>query len=274
MTNRWKISTTESALPNRLLWRIVGSLVVASALLPSTGFAIDLGESANKLKKAHEIDRQYVVLLRLKGKRAIQAIDVLLGEGFRCDLEPFSAIGLDEPPMSTCIKQPSGFGPLCDDLIVALRFERVGEISTRADLLRQLDTIKVQSALPFCPYKPEISAEYLALRGTAEQALRREVEARPLTGNAKSAYDKLLIEGFYCGFALEPGVNAGAARLACTKQPSGIKFCFESKLVMEVLWPPELKTVEQLFGILPSATVTSVQSSCEVPVLERGGPSL
>ena len=190
MTNRWKISTTESALPNRLLWRIVGSLVVASALLPSTGFAIDLGESANKLKKAHEIDRQYVVLLRLKGKRAIQAIDVLLGEGFRCDLEPFSAIGLDEPPMSTCIKQPSGFGPLCDDLIVALRFERVGEISTRADLLRQLDTIKVQSALPFCPYKPEISAEYLALRGTAEQALRREVEARPLTGNAKSAYDK------------------------------------------------------------------------------------
>jgi len=274
MTDRRKISATEVAVPNRWLRRSAWGLVAASVLLSPAGFAVDLGESSNKLQKAHEIDRQYVVPLRLKGKRAIQSIEVLLGEGFRCDLEPYSAIGLDEPPMATCVKQPSGFGPSCDDLIVGLRFERLSGIATRADLLRHLDTIKVQSALPFCPYKPEVSAEFLASRATAEQALRREIEAAPLDGNAKAAYDRLLIEGFYCGFALEPGSNAGAARLVCTKQPSGIKFCFESKLVMEVQWPPEAKTVKQLFGTLPSATITAVQSSCEVPALKRDGPLL
>lgn len=246
-----------------------GALVagIGCVLLPFAGFAIDIPEGTNKLQLASEIDRRYINPLGLKGKTAAQAIEVMLGEGFRCNLEPFSALGLDEPPLSRCVKQPSGFGALCDEQLVALRLERLSGIATRSDLLGQLNSIKVYSAMSFCPYKAEASAEYLAARSGAEEALWRNVETLHVMGQARSAFDRLLLEGFSCGFTIEETAegSANSPQLSCTKRPSGIKFCFESKLIMDIEWPPGTLTMKQLFGTLPSAQIKAVRSRCETP---------
>ena len=111
---------------------LVPFVILESLLAVCIASAIDLPESTSKLERANEIDRSYVVPLGLKGKVAIQAIQTVLEDGFRCNLQHVSPIGLNEPPLSRCFKQPSGFGALCDDLILTMRFEERWEVSPRA----------------------------------------------------------------------------------------------------------------------------------------------
>jgi hypothetical protein len=256
--------------------RVVSAVGSALVLLIPGAFAQDLIEGGNKLQLAGEIDKRYVIPLGLKGKTGTQAIEIVLSEGFQCDIEPISAIGLNEPPLSECEKRPSGFGDLCDKLIVTLRFEKIQPPPSRTDMIQQLDTMKVKSALPFCPYTPEVSVEYLAQRKPAEETLAQQVDAYRLTGNARHAYEKLLIEGFYCGFAFAESNKdpMNMPKLVCFKRPTGIKFCFESKIVMDIAWPPAATSGKQLFSRLNLSEVHAVHSSCEIPAIKRTGQAL
>jgi hypothetical protein len=252
-----------------------GTKAIGTALVLccSGASAINIPEGTSKLQAADEIDKAYVVPLGLKGKPVVQAMATLQAEGFRCNLQHVSPIGLDEPPLSRCFKERSGFGSLCEELIVTLRFERRVGIVSRADLLKQLDTIKVASALPFCPYKRSVSAEYLATQSIGEQALVRYVEKLDLEGAAKKTYDTLLVEGFYCGFDADRSADAGAnaRKMVCTKVPSKIKFCFEARLVMDVEWPAGQTAASQLHAALDAAQVKAVHASCEVPSIKVQG---
>lgn len=252
-------------------------VIIASLLTVRIASAIDIPEGTNKLQLATEINRRYVIPLGLEGKVAEQAIQIALGEGFRCDLEHVSPIGLNEPPLALCIKQPSGFGALCDDLILALRIEeRVGGIASREELLHKLESLKVRSALTFCPYTPEVSPEYLAQRKTAEAELTRQVDSLDVLGNAKHTYEKFLLEGFYCGFTSDKASTdaSESPKLVCTKRPSGIKFCFESKVVMNVEWPKGTSSIKQLFGRLNASSIKAVHSTCEIPAIKSTGAPL
>ncbi len=262
------------AKPGRTWHRYLWAIGICFAFIPSA-FAINIPEGTNKLQLASEITKQYLTPLGLKGKTAAQAIEILLAEGFRCGLEPVSNYGLDLPPRSICVKQPSGFGSLCDFLDVSVHLERMNTVLSRADLLKRLDAIRVDGASAFCPYPSEVSADFLAARSVAEESLRRQVDSLELPQNAKSAYEKLLLDGFYCGFTTEPG-PAGASsppKLMCTKQPTGIKYCFTSKLTLDIDWPTATPSIRQSFGSMNGARIKSVQSSCEVPAIKRrGGP--
>lgn len=228
--------------------------------------AANLVEGGNKLSFAHEIGVRYVVPLGLEGKTASQALEKILSEGFRCDLEPVRPLVPFEPPLAECTKRPSGYAPLCDELLVTLRFEPIVPTPSRTEMLNMLDTIKVDSALPFCPYEPEVSAEYLAMRQVSGASLAELVKALELKGNAKSSYDKLMVEGFYCGFSSNNANDPIAAtKLVCTKKPSGIKFCLESTVVMDVNWDETTTLKTDLFKGLNKASVTDVTSSCELP---------
>ena len=89
--------------------------------------------------------------LKLEGLTGSQALEKILAEGFRCDLEPVRPLVSYEPPLAECSKKPSGYGPLCEELLVTLRFERITPPPSREELLNMLDTIKVRTAAPFCP---------------------------------------------------------------------------------------------------------------------------
>lgn len=229
--------------------------------------AINLPEGTSKLERANEIDREYVVPLGLKGKVAIHAIQMVLDEGFRCNLQHTSPIGLDEPPLARCIKRPSGFGSLCDELILTLRFERAANIDSLEELLRRLGDLKVRSALPFCPYERRATGEYVSARAVGEKTLSKQIRVLDLGGNARLAYDKLLIDGFYCGFELDLVTQrlGRKPRLLCTKVPSRIKFCFEAQVLMDVEWREEVGESTSLLDALKSVQVKAVRTSCELP---------
>lgn len=270
----FKIKTTHRQAPTcKALPRFARVLCLGLTVLTASTSAIDVPKGTSKLQLANEIDKAYVVPLGLKGKPADQAIAALLADGFRCQLQYASGIVPSEPPLSRCVKLPSGFGELCDELTVTLRFERLSGIASQVNLLERLDTIKVASALPFCPDKRQASVEYLAGRSEGEAGLAQQVSAFNLVGNAKAAYDKLLVEGFYCGFDLDAGAQKAESKpkLVCTKVPSQIKLCFESKLVMDVQWPTESRTTSQLLDALKLAEIKAIRSSCEVPAKKGKG---
>jgi hypothetical protein len=248
----------------KLLWSLSILFVLGMTTYTS---AANLVESGSKLSFAHEIGAKYVVPLGLEEKTGSQALEKILVEGFRCGVVPVSPIGLKEPPRLECSKKPSGYAPLCDELLVTLRFEPIVLAPSRAEMLSMLDIIKVHSALPFCPYEPEVSAEYLVMRQVGEARLAELVESLGLKGNAKGSYDKLMVEGFYCGFSSNnPNDSISATKLICTKKPSGIKFCLESRVVMNVDWDESTSSKNDLFKELNKASITSVESSsCEIP---------
>ena len=262
--------------PSRVLRGVAQSLCACVALCATNAFALDIVEGTNKLQLASEIGKRYVIPLGLEGKTGTQAIEGILSEGFLCDIEPKSEIGLDEPPLLKCEKKPSGFGKLCDKLIVALRFERPDHVPSRMEMIQRLAAFKVHSALPFCPYIPEVSAEYLAQRKTAEAELGRQVDSLDLLGNARRTYEKLLLEGFYCGFTVDKADSdlSDSPKLVCTKRPSGIKFCFESKVVMDVEWSKGTTSMKELFSGLNASVVKAVRSSCEIPAIKSNGAAL
>lgn len=229
--------------------------------------AIDIPEGTSKLELANQIDRNYVVPLGLKGKPAAQAIEVLLSEGFRCRLQQSSQVVPSEPPLSRCVKSPSQFGPLCNELIVTLRFERSTDIQSQSDLLDHLDIVKVASALPFCPYQRQASPSYLAGRGAGEKELAQQASTLNLLGNARVTFDKLLLEGYYCGFELvsDPEKAVNRTNLVCTLIPTKSKLCFEAKLVLEITWQAPLDASKRWREALKSADIKGIRSSCELP---------
>jgi len=149
--------------------------------------AANVPESTNKLALGSEITRTYVRPLGLKGKSAANALSVLLAEGFRCDLKPRRGIGTEDNPLSDCRKQPSGFGPLCDHLIVSVYFEEQEKILAPAELLGRLDDIKVDGALSFCPYRSPPKTEYITHQNVGSETLAELVRSRDLVRNAQAA---------------------------------------------------------------------------------------
>jgi hypothetical protein len=243
----------------------------ACLVFASDTWAGTLEESSSKLQLATEIQRGYVQSLSLRGKTAEQAIATMLAEGFRCKIEASDPFGLIHNPLSTCSKQPSGFGELCDKLEVTLDFDRLSGPASQEAMLGQLDTIKTKFATAFCPYPQTVSAEFVALRASAEAELSRHVASLDLAGSARAVFDRLLVGGYYCGFATGASIPVSEAQLVCTKAPTGIKFCFRSNLVMSVAWPVEVTRTEQLFGALPKAQVKAVRSTCELPAIKSDG---
>ncbi len=249
-------------LQMRYFMRVLG---MGMSVWTASAGATNIPEGTSKLQMGSEIDKAYVAPLGLKGKPGTQAMETLLREGFRCNLRHFGLKGLDEHPYSRCIKEPSGFGNLCDELDVFVRFEPSVGIASEVDLLKQLDTIKVHSTSSLCPYKQQASMEYLAGKRAGEEILAQQVQAFDLVGNAKNAFDKLLVKGFYCGVDFDPNTlkPEHSPKLICTKWPSQIKSCYESKIVIDVEWSVDGNVTNQPLEALKSANVKAVRSSCE-----------
>ncbi len=184
----------------RILLRISLALACASVLLPTFAHAINIVEGTNKLQYATEIGKKYIHPLGLNGKTAADANRTLLGEGFRCDIEVINPNAMLKQPKLRCVKQPSGFGPLCDELLLTVRLEVLPGAIAIEDLYKQLDATKVDFAMTLCPYPHAVSTEYLAMRGRAEEELQRQVNAQQFLGNAKATYERLMLSGAYCCF--------------------------------------------------------------------------
>lgn len=266
-------------LRGRMQWVwVTVALGAVIAWLPDVQ-AANLPESTSKLVFARQIDREYTASLGLKGRSASYAFTTLLGEGFRCDLHLVSpVIGLDLPPFTQCRKLSSGFGPLCDDLEIMVHFERQPEIKSREELFERLDTVLVDFPLAFCPYPDEVSVEFVGARAAAEQELSQQVNALELIGNAQSAYKKLLMQDYYCGFlaatAEDGATPAEPARMVCTRRWTRIRYCHEAKLVMDVDWPSGVTSMTQFYAALPNAQIKAVRSSCEIPNIRPDGQKL
>jgi hypothetical protein len=255
----------------RIALSLVRVFACTSVLLTALAHAIDLVEGTNKLGYGKEIEKEYLRPLGLRGKSASKAVQTLLGEGFLCDIEPMNPVALDKHPHVNCVKSPSGFGPLCAELLATVRLEFQPGITSREELSKQLDSTKVDFVFALCPYPHEVSIEYLTARTKAEATLQHEVNAQQLAGNAKAAYDKLMLQGFSCGFERGAEGTSDSAKLTCTKLPSGVKYCFQSKLVMDVKWPQHVTTMKQLFGALPLAEIKAINSSCVIPLIRSAG---
>ena len=263
------------SLCQRLL-RQLGRLLFTGVMawLPNAQ-AINLPESTNKLMFARELNRIYVDPLGMYEKPASKAFETLLGEGFRCGLQLVSPIGLNEPPLTRCVKLRSGFAPQCDELRLTVEFEPRPEIGSREELFGRLETVSVRSARAFCPYPDEVSVEFVAARGSAEEALAQQVSALGLLGNALAAYEKLLMKDYYCGFEAktdeELGQHVSSAQMICTRWRTRIRYCHEARLVMDMDWPTGTSSIKQLYGALAQAKVKAVRSSCEVPNVRAAG---
>jgi hypothetical protein len=229
--------------------------------------ALNLPEGTSKLALGSEITRVYLIPLGLEGKPANESIGTLLAEGFRCNLEPHSTVVARERPLSDCIKKPSGFGPLCDELFVSLRFPHQEKILSRSELQERLTSIKVYAATAFCPWVRTPRAEYIAARHVGSETLTEQVRAFDLEGNAKMAYNRLMVEGYSCGFELDPATQKPIAgpKMICTQWPTKIKYCYEAKVMMDVQWGMGPTGAGGLLNELESSKVTEVHSSCEVP---------
>lgn len=249
-------------------WLVLG----ASACVPNLQ-ALNLPESTNKLMYARELNRIYIDPMGMHGKPASYALATLLGEGFRCDLRLVSPIGLDEPPLTDCFKSPSDFRLQCPDLYITVRFVRQPEISSREELINRLDKVMVKNAMAFCPYPDKVSAEFIAARDAAQAILDQQVKALALPSNGLAAYEKLLMQDYYCGFeanGAEEG-NMRAAQMVCTRWRTRIRYCHEARLAMDMDWPSEITSFKQLYGALAQAQVKAVSSSCEIPSAPKGG---
>jgi hypothetical protein len=257
----------------RLAWfcaRLMLGIVVI--WVPNTQ-AASLPESTNRLMFARELNRTYIDPLLLPGKPASYAVEVMLGEGFRCSLDLVSEIGLDEPPLTRCFKSSTRFAPKCPDLYVTVRFERQPQIRSREELLKQLDTVRVRNAMAFCPYPNEVSSEFVTAHDAAEAALARQVKEMGLHDSALAAYQKLILQGYYCGFevkAVEEG-DRPAAQLICSRWRTRIRFCHEARLAIDIDWPAGVSSAKQFYGALGKARVKSVRTSCELPIVVTSG---
>ena len=100
-------------------------IVLLILLAGSPAWSANLVESGNKLQMADNILTHYLIPLKLEGKAGSYSLEKMINERFRCSLAPISLIGLDIAPRLVCIKQPSGYAPLCDDLYVTLWFDKM-----------------------------------------------------------------------------------------------------------------------------------------------------
>jgi ACT domain-containing protein len=243
------------------------------ALFMSNTSALNLPESTNKLMLGQDIYQANYRHFGFKGKSAEQAIEILLREGFLCYLQPLNAYGLDVPPTAICNSRSSKYGPLCEKFQIRFEMQRVDGVKSRKNMLDQLDKIQVDLAMGFCPYSRSVASEFLTGRHIGETNLQENVQKLNVLGDAKSAYDKLLIDGYACGFG--QAIDLSAARnlpgLVCTKGPSEARLCFEVNVVLKVEWANTNTNSLQVIDRLKTARVTAVQASCELPVVIGGG---
>jgi hypothetical protein len=257
----------------------IARLVLASVLLvcalgvTPNAYSVDLPESTSKLMYARQIDSEYIAPLNLKSMQGKMVLQTLLGEGFSCRLELGDGFNSDN---ISCFKRPSGFAPLCDELITSVYFvdfgERVPGVESRLDLYRKLDSLKVFAVGSFCPYPRQVSADFLVARESGEKLLRHKLDDLKIIGGAQQAFDALLKDGFYCGFASEAkeGAKLATAKIACNKLPSRIQGCFNARVTLQVIWPVGTNSFKQLYSALPAASVTSLSSGCEIPEIKKG----
>lgn len=245
------------------------ALTVICSIGPARGENIP--ETTDRLMLGREIDRDYIDVLGVRGQSGRVAVEKMLGEGFRCRIEVAEEYVPEERPMWHCIKRPSGYAPLCDELWVALRFSPPAEsMRTREALLAALDDVKVASARSFCPRPRSASSAHLAARSAAEKSLAAEIERLELKTSGEAAYGKLLREGFHCGFGLAAKAIQ-STRMSCTRSPSRIGFCFEATVSIDMTWPAGIEGPKQLYGALPISRVVALESACEIPSLRSAG---
>lgn len=245
-------------------------LIVPQSASPETIPAV-----TNRLAAGDRVERDYVGPLGIEGRSAAFALDTLLAEGFRCGILPAGEYAPGADPMWHCRKQPSGFGPHCDDLSVPARFAQPLPWATRDELLVHLDDIRVRSVRVFCSPSRKVPAEFLAARGAAETELQAYIRSLELPANGQSAYKKLLLSGFYCGFASPRSAKVQTPEMVCTKTPSQIKFCAEAKVVLSVSWPADTAS-NHSYGALQLSIVREARSSCQIPAVggvDVGEPS-
>ena len=250
-------------------------IVGAFALLPNA-YGVDLPDSTNRLVYSGQVNSEYIGTFNLELMRGRSALQTMLNEGFRCRIQVGNELVAEN---INCSKRPSGFAPLCDDLITTVYFEhankRVPGIETREDLYRKLDTLKVVFYGSFCPYPRQASTDFLSTRESGEKLLRHKLDDMKLIGNVQQAFDKLLVDGFYCGFASEEkeGVKVAQAKMVCNKLPSRIQGCFNARVSFDVNWPVGTHSFKQLYASLPQAAINSMSSDCEIPQSKKGEAS-
>lgn len=254
----------------RCLWVCALTFTLGAAY--QIGHGADLPESTGKLLMAREIERTYIQPLGLSGRSASVALERMLSEGFRCDLRVASPIGLDQPPLLHCIKSPSGFASLCNELNVYVRFKRLPVSLSREALYQRLSEVEVEWASAFCGYPPPPqSAGYLSANKSAEARLSERVRAMSLLGNAKSAYEKLLLSGYYCGFERASAERLGPVDLVCTSWRNEIRYCYEARVKMELSLPAAAMTFSDIFKTLGDSEIRNIESTCSLPQIGPGG---
>jgi hypothetical protein len=243
------------------------------ALVVSNTSAVNLPESTNKLMLGQDIYQANYRHFGFKGKSAEQAIEILLREGFLCYLQPLNAYGLNVPPTAICNSRSSKYGSLCEKFQISFEMQRLDGVKSRKNMLDQLDKLQVELAMGFCPYSRSVASEFLTGRHIGETNLQESVQKLTVLGNAKSAYEKLLIDGYACGFgqAVDLSEANNLPGLVCTKGPSEARLCFEAKLVLKVEWMNANTNSMQVIDRLKTARVTAVQASCELPAVIGGG---
>lgn len=119
----------------------------------------------------------------------------------------------------------------------------------------------------FCPYTNPPRTEYVTHQDIGSATLAALVPSLALLGNARTTFDKLRLDGYACGFEVDPVTNkpVGLPKLICTHRPTNIKYCYEAKLVMDVRWGAAAIDAMGLVNALKAAQIVQVQSSCDVP---------
>lgn len=256
----------------RLPVRHVALLVLINISL--VALATELPPNTSAYEAARYIERTYVSGLRLKGVTADEYVKVMLKEGFRCSIEAVNPVGIDLPPHSSCDKSTNSYGSRCPAFRVTATFARANVSMSQKDLYARLGSVDVVSTSVHCMRPFPISPEYLAAKEQAEQAYGQSVEAVGKMSTAKDAFDYLLLDGYYCGFAGGAGAANGVQQpvgLSCYRFRTGIRYCFRGNLVLDVEWPPGLRTFEEHYASLAAARITGMKTSCEIPAIEGGG---
>lgn len=274
--------TSNLHLRRGLLWAMdmlcrvlyLGSAILSLTSCVSITNAADgptIGENANRFELAKYILTQQIKPLALKGMAGRQAIYTLLNKGYYCGVKTESVTGLNIDPGVNCIKQLSRYESRCDEFLLQLYFSPKKPKLSQIEFVNQLDAETVIGTTALCPYTPELSTDFVKYRGKAEAELRKYVRKTNVeTERLDRAYEKLLMEKFYCGFAPNNDVkksSASAPKLLCNTRSMKIEYCFEPTLLLDIEWSNPTAQKSELLREMGSARVKSIESSCVIPAL-------
>jgi hypothetical protein len=223
---------------------------------------------------ARHVHETYVDGLKLEGRSGDVVLRLMLKEGFSCRLAAVSPIGLDEPPLTRCDRVGNEFGPHCRDVRVTARFRAAPDLRTQESLFHRLETARVVSTSVLCLSPQVVPPEFLAAKEAAERLYAERTARIARARSAREAFERLMIEGYYCGFSSRENDGRGLKKpdeIVCSLPNPGIRYCFKGLVVLSLKWSSEFRTFDEHFDALSSAEVSDLRSSCWIPSVASGG---